>query len=208
MDGEFDEKYIREDELKGGSIMSETTEMESSKKSKKILMWLGIVVGAVCVWVVVSHMMRVSALNKMQNVFSGSEVTIADEGLQPEGFYVSYLVRDSGIIEETNHESKGTDVLSMYKKKEAVSFKGVNPGDTYILWLSQYSGDKCCIKVFSVIVDDELTTSLEDVATYNIKEIDFDKYDSDVAKALNEIKDEYGFSEDDIVKALPGVSLE
>ena len=178
------------------------------KKSKKVIMLLGIALGVVYVWLVVSHMMRVSALNKMQNVFSGLEVTIADEGLQPEGFYVSFAVKDGGIIEETKHGSKISDALSMYKQRDAVSFKGVSQGETYLLWHSQYNGNSCCIQIYSVIVDEELNVVINDIETCNINERNFDKYDSNVAKTIVNIKDKYGFSDEDIARAFPGIDIE
>ncbi len=177
------------------------------KKSKKVIMLLGIALGAVFVCLVASHMIKVSALDKMKNVFSGSEVTIVDEGLQPEGFYVSYAIRDSGIIEEAKHESKISDAISMYKQRDAASFKGINPGETYLLWHSQYNGNSCCIQIYSVIVDEELNVLINDIETCNINEHNFDKYDSAVAKALANIMDEYGFSEDDIANVFPGIDM-
>ena len=50
--------------------------------------------------------------------------------------------------------------------------------------------------------------SSDDLELANNGDAHFDKYDSNVAKAIVNIKDKYGFSDEDIARAFPGIDIE
>lgn len=161
------------------------------KKSNIVLKAIGGIICMIYLGIGYAFFSKVTESNKIKEVFEGTEVTITDEGLQPEGFYVAYLVSDEGIIEESQYRSSVSGML--YNQKDGYSFKGVIPGDTYVLWYSYYRSTEQTVRIYQVNVDDNLNVKVNVISEWSDLDLDSKLQASDIQAIA---RDKYGFDEE------------